>query len=248
MATRGATLTPVHCAPAWHGHALCPLAFDCLLPLIVDVAPLGKGCTITGVLIHVCLCVPRLSHVRNAAANDGDVVAAVSYGCRMCRSTRRRARRRASFWGFCRAGAPASCHVGLRKDVRARRIDDARREAARPTEPAAFDRHTHPPAPGASRQTPARATRNGPPDGDSSRLALPPRATLTRTDGLFKSCPGSRVSHRHMTWVTKPSVAVAHAQWRFNDQSDIILTLTGEQRSITQTRQAVSGQGRRLID
>ena len=57
-------------------------------------------------------------------------------------------------------------------------------------------------------------------------------ATLTRTDGLFKSCPGSRVSHRHMTWVTKPSVAVAHAQWRFNDQSDIILTLTGEQRSI----------------
>ena len=51
--------------------------------------------------------------------------------------------------------------------------------------------------------------------------------------GLFKSCPGSRVSHRHMTWVTKPSVAVAHAQWRFNDQSDIILTLTGEQRSIT---------------
>ena len=45
MATRGATLTPVHCAPAWHGHALCPLAFDCLLPLIVDAAPLGKGCT-----------------------------------------------------------------------------------------------------------------------------------------------------------------------------------------------------------
>ena len=176
MATRGATLTPVHCAPAWHGHALCPLAFDCLLPLIMDVAPLGKGGTITGVLIHVCLCVPRLSHVRNAAANDGDMVAAVSYGCRMCRSTRRRARRRASFWGFCRAGAPASCHVGLRKDVRARRIDDARREAARP-EPAAFDRHTHPPAPGAFGQTPARATRNGSPDGTSFRwlhLLAPP--------------------------------------------------------------------------
>ena len=26
--------------------------------------------------------------------------------------------------------------------------------------------------------------------------------------------------------------AQAHAQWRYNDQSDILLTLTGEQRSI----------------
>jgi len=43
------------------------------------------------------------------------------------------------------------------------------------------------------------------------QMASPPHATLTRTDGPFRSCPGSRVSRRHVAWVTKPSAAVAHA-------------------------------------